>query len=111
MAATNEQVQNYVDQRVRPRAEQIRSLYLRCKDDQAALGDIFANLISSPDWVDNRPDSPPHMAIPNDVFAWNIFAAQFIAFVEGTFPDVATANSASAHYPVIQQLCVRPIEA
>lgn len=110
MAATNEQVQQYANERVRPRCEQIRNLYLACKDDKATIGDVYANLTNAPDWTDSRPDAPPRLLTPNDVLAWNTFITQFIALVEGTFADVGAANSAAAQYPVVQQACVRPAQ-
>ena len=109
MPATNAQVQQYVNERVRPRSEQIRNLYLSCKDDKATIDDVYANLTNNPTWTDTRSDAPPHLLTPSDVLAWNTFLTQFIALVEGTFPDVATANSAAAQYPIIQNSCVRQV--
>lgn len=109
MAATNEQVQQYVNERVRPRSEEIRALYLRCKDDKAVIDDVYANLTDNPDWEDTRSDAPPHLLTPSDVLAWNAFITGFIHYVEGTFPDIATANSGDDQYPVIQDACVRPV--
>ena len=109
MAATNQQVQNYADQRVRPRCEQIRKLYLSCKDDKASFDDIYANLTGGSPWADGRTDAPPHLLSASDVLAWNTFITDFIALVEGTFPDVGTANGASGQYPIILKSCVQGI--
>lgn len=97
MAATNEQVQAYVEQRVRPRCEQIRALYLQCKDDKAAIDDVYANLIDNPNWADTHTGNPPHLLTPADVLSWNAFVTGFIAFVEG-----------DANYAKVLQGCVRP---
>lgn len=98
MAASNEQVQAYTDQRVRPRCEQIRALYLACKDDKSAIDDVYANLTDSPDWTDTRTDNPPHLMVPNDVLAWNAFISGFVSFVEG-----------DANYAKVAQGCVRGV--
>lgn len=111
MPATNAQVQNYVDQRVRPRCEQIRSLYLAIKDDKATIDDVYANLTSGSPWSDERTDSPPHLLSASDVLAWNTFINLLINLVEGTFPDLSTANSADDQYPVVLKACVRPVSA
>ncbi len=110
MAATDQQVQNYVDQRVRPRCEQIRSLYLAVKDDKAHIDDVYAALTAgSPTWTDQRTDFPPHLLTPSDVLAWNSFITQVISLIEGTFVDVGTANSAAGQYPIILKATVRPV--
>ena len=97
-AATNAQVQAFVDQRVRPRCEQIRALVLAMQDDIAALGDIYANLTNNPTWVDNRTDGPPHLLTANDVLAYNTFVN-----------DANTAMSKDVQYPVVLAACVRPV--
>lgn len=96
-AATNAQVQQYVNSRVRPRCEQIRALYLAIKDDKAAIDDIYANLTNNPNWADSHDQNPPHLMTPNDVLAWNAFISGFIDFVE-----------ANANYAVVLDGCVRP---
>lgn len=105
-AATNAQVQQYVNDRVRPRAEQIRALYLACKDDRAAFDDIYTNLTNSPTWDDSNSSNPPHLLTPSDVLAWNTFLYGLVAFVEGTLTNDNKAEAA-AQYPVILQACVR----
>jgi hypothetical protein len=100
MAATNQQVQQYVNERVRVRAEQIRSLVLAMEDDKAAIDDVYANLTDSPDWTDERTDGPPYLLTPSDVLAFNAFITDSIA---------ALKNHAS--YAVVMQGCVRPVQA
>jgi len=104
--ATNEQVQVFADTRIRPGCEQIRNLYLKLKDDQAVFDDIYGNISTDPDWVDSRPDAPPHLMTPNDMLAWNTFASRFVEFIEGTLTDV-TMNEAASQFPVILDCCVR----
>ena len=107
--ASNQQVQRYVDGRVRVRCEQIRNLYLACKDDVATLGDAYENLSTGGDgkqeWEDSRADSPPHLMTPSDVLAWNTFVEGFIKLVEGTFSE----KEASQQFPVVLRSCVRPV--
>lgn len=107
MAATNAQVQAFVDSRVRQRCEQIRALYTSLKDDLAVIGDVYANLTNSPDWTDNRTDGPPHLAVPNDVLAFNTAASALIAVVEGG--ATSAMDDFAPQYPVILNLCVRPV--
>ena len=108
-AATNAQVQQFVNDRVRPRCEQIRNLYLACKDDTSAFGDVYENLNAGGDkegpWSDGRADAPPHLMTPSDVLAWNTFIQGFIKLVEGTFSE----KEASQQFPVVLQCCVRPV--
>lgn len=73
MAATNAQVQAYVDQRLRPMVELARKLKLMLDDNIAVIDDVYANLTDNPTWTDNRPDNPPHLLTPNDVLALNTF--------------------------------------
>lgn len=108
--ATDAQVQQFVNERIRPVSEQARSLYLTCKDIKAAIDDVYAALTQpTPTWTDNRTDAPPHLLTPSDVLAVNTFITQLIALVEGTFPDVGTANSAAGQYPIVLKACVRPV--
>lgn len=110
--ANNAQVQQFVNNRVRPRCEQIRNLYLACKDDTSALGDVYENLNNGGDggkdgpWTDKRDDAPPHLLSPADVLAWNTFIQGFIKLVEGTFSE----KEASQQFPVVLQACVRPVQ-
>jgi hypothetical protein len=99
MPATDQQVQNYADQRVRPWSEQLRAAYLAAKDHKAAIDDVYAALTQeSPTWDDSRTDGPPHLMAGNDVLAWNAFVSAFIDFVEG-----------DANYAKVLQACVRPV--
>jgi hypothetical protein len=101
MAASDAQVQQFVNERVRPWSEQCRALYLAAKDHKAAIDDTYAALAQpSPTWSDDRSDAPPHLMTPADVLAWNAFVTAFVAFVEG-----------DANYAKIQQACVQPVRA
>ena len=97
-AATNQQVQDHCDQRVRPRCAAAYLLYLQCKNDQANMDDVYANLTSSPTWTDGRSAGVAHLATPNDLLAINTWRADFITFYE--------ANSQKA---ILEKLPINPI--
>lgn len=99
MAATDQQVQTYVDTRTRPRCEQIRNLAAVIADDIASIDDVYQALVQpNPTWEDNRTDGPPHLALSTDVTAWNTFIR-----------NVQTAITTDPQWSIIQKLCVRPI--
>lgn len=98
MPATDQQVQQFVDNRVRPRCEQIRALLLSCEDDKAEIQDIYDALnAETPTWSDTRTDAP-HSLVPSDVLAWNTFVTNLI-----------TAFRADAQLPIIEKSCVRGV--
>lgn len=97
-AATDQQVQRYVDERVRVRAEQCRALLAALEDDKAAIDDVYAACsLASPTWVDGRADGPPHLLTPADVLSYN-------AFITALIPNIRDA----ADYPSVSRACVRP---
>jgi hypothetical protein len=99
MAATDTQVQNYVDQRVRPHAELARTLALSYDNDISTIDDIYNALnVGSPTWADNRVDGPPHLLTPSDILAINAF-----------MHDVRDAIKNHAQYPIILKACVRSV--
>lgn len=99
MPANDQQVQQYVNERVRVRAEQIRALLLAMEDDRAAIDDVYSSLTQqSPTWTDNRTDGPPHLLTPSDVLAWNTFLY-----------DTITAMRGNAQLPVVLKACVQPV--
>lgn len=98
MAATNLQVQNFADGRVRPFCEAVRAVYLTAKDAKSAIDDVYENLTKSPTWTDNRTDGPAHLLTPNDVLAYNTFINDLITMIEG-----------NAQWPIIQKSCARGV--
>lgn len=98
MAATNAQVQQFVNERIRPRMEQMRALKIALDDDIAAIGDVYANLTNSPDWTDGRTDAPPHLLTPNDILAIN-----------SLMNNVRDAIRDDANYGVGLTACVRAV--
>lgn len=95
-AATNAQVQAFVNDRIRPRCEQIRALYNAVLDDIATIGDVYSNLTSSPTWTDNRTDGPPSLLAPSDILAVNTF-----------LNNIKTAIASDAQLPIVRKACVR----
>lgn len=96
--ASDQQVQTFVDERVRPRAEQARNLATLMLEDIGVFDDIYNALNQqTPTWKDSRTDAP-HSAEPNDVLAFNTF-----------MHDVSTFITQHGQYPIVQKLCVRNI--
>lgn len=97
MAADDVQVQVNVDQRMRPRCEQIRALLINMQDDIAIFDDIYAALTQqNPTWVDNRTDGVPHLLTPSDVLAINTI-----------LHDLTNAINGDAQLPIVRKACVR----
>jgi biotin carboxylase len=99
VAATDQQVQRFVSERTRVRAEQIRALVLAMADDISAVDDIYAALnVPTPTWTDTRTDGPPHLLTPSDVLGIHAFVS-----------DIRAAMVAHGQYPVILKACARPV--
>lgn len=98
-AATNQQVQDFADQQVRPLCESVRSLHSQIVAVLSEIGDVYTALnVQSPSWTDSRTDGPPHLAQPSDILAMNTF-----------FTDLKNAIEGDGQWPVAQNLCVRPL--
>jgi hypothetical protein len=92
-------VQDFCDQRIRVRAEQLRALVAAMQDDLAAITDVYERgADTKAPWVDSRADGPPHLLASSDVLAYNAFAT-----------DVLTAITGHAQWPVVRRSCVRPL--
>lgn len=97
MPATDQQVQQFVNERVRPRAQQIRALLLSMEDDKSAIDDVYAALnVQSPTWNDQRSDGPPHLLTPANVLGWNAFITAIIEAMR-EHGELATVLSACVH--------------
>lgn len=112
-AATNAQVQNWADQRTRPRSEQLRALLLALESDNASIADVYENLTNSPTWDDSRGDGPPHLLVPGDVLAVNTVSVQLAAILRGTLANdaakIAAVNDVAAQLPIMLKACVRGV--
>lgn len=97
-AATNVQVQNFSDFRVRPHSLLAVQLFNSFTDDKNTIGDVYANLTNSPTWTDGRSDGVPHLNAPADLLAYNAFITDCLAFMSG-----------HASWPVIREMLINPI--
>jgi hypothetical protein len=98
MPATDEQVQNFTNTRIRPHAELARALAIAFSDDISAIDDVYNALnVQSPTWEDSREDGPPHLLTPSDVLAINSF-----------LHDIRDAITGHAQYAIVLKACVRP---
>ena len=114
-AATDIQMQQFANERVRPRAEQLRALLIACADDKASIDDIYARAVSASRWEDGRTDGPPHLLqsgdseSPDDMLNYNSAISLVEKFRTGTFADLNEANSFASLWAVLQDACVRAI--
>jgi hypothetical protein len=99
--ATNQQMQAFADQRIRPRAEQFRALVNSLRDDKASIDDEYARAISASAWADTRND-PPHLlqsgnsANPDDLLNYNALVSALLTIIDGTSNIDDAANAAMA---------------
>jgi hypothetical protein len=93
------QMQDYCDQRIRVRAEQVRALLAAMHDDKAAIDDVYARAsdTNSP-WADARTDGPPHLLVSSDILAYNTFIMNMISAIQN-----------DPQWPVLSKACVRPV--
>lgn len=114
--ATDQQMQQYCDQRIRVRAEQSRSLVNALRDDKLAIEDPYSRAVGTGNWDDNRTDGPPRLLDETAITTYNAIISNLIAVIDGTLvqpgDDLAAVeaklNQISANWPVFQAACVRP---
>lgn len=109
MKATDQQVQNFVNERVRPGCEQFVALLRNIQLTLAQMGDIAENLNAvnpSTTWVDIRPDGPPHLATVADIITMGAALQAFFRVINGVGTEADSVTIATA-IPTIQSLCVR----
>ena len=108
MSVSNQQIQTYVDNRVRPSATDIVTWVLRRQSDMANISDIYANLTNSPTWADENKANAIHTAQPSDVLAWNTFVSQLLDIITGSATDanatLAKVQALQGQWPIIKQL-------
>ena len=108
MSATDQQMQQFCNERIRPRAEQLRALINAFRDDKAAIDAVYDRAANGAAWSDARPDGPPRLLARQDVLVFNAFASLFLQCIDGT----ATAQNVSdlhANLSVFEASCVRPV--
>lgn len=94
-----QQIQQWSDERVRVRAQQIRALYNSLTDDLSSIGQVYAMLNDAGvEWADNRTDAPPTLLTKNDLLAVNTFVS-----------DIRTAIANNAQLPIILKACVHAV--
>lgn len=117
--ATDQQMQTFCDQRIRPRAEQLRAVYNAMTDDKASIADEFSRAANGPIWNDARTDGPPHLlasgpgSSPDDLSNYNAFATALLNLINGTSVangSTVAADAATVHanWSVLMDACVRP---
>jgi hypothetical protein len=115
-AATDQQMQQFANDRLRPFAEHLRAIFIEGADHQSAIDDVYARGVSNSRWTDSRTDGPPHLlqsgnaANPDDMLNFNTALARIAQFKTGTFANVGEANDFAALWAVLQDACVRPAQ-
>jgi hypothetical protein len=106
--ATNAQMQQFCDQRLRTFAELLWGLFEVAADHRSLIDDPYARAVSNSRWSDARTDGPPHLlqsgnsASPDDLLNFNTALALIEKFRTGTFASVEEANSFAANWAVLQ---------
>jgi hypothetical protein len=101
--ASDLQVQQYANERIRVRAEQVRALLNAITDDKNAIGDVYERCNvqgGGTPWSDDRTDGPPKLLDQDDVLAFNTFISDLIAHIE-----------ADQQWPAVRAACVRPVNS
>jgi hypothetical protein len=104
--ATDLQMQMFMDNRVRVRAEQLRAVLAAVRDDKAAIDDEYARAAGTNRWTDNRTDGPPHLLVagnsadPDDLLNYNAFATALLEFFDTT---------QAGAWAILQRACVRGV--
>lgn len=117
--ATDQQMQAFCDQRIRPRAEALRLLLQQITDDAAAIGDEYARATSASAWADARTDGPPHLlqsgnsANPDDLLNYNALIVALTNIITGASTangtQAADCNTVKTNWSVLMRACVRPV--
>lgn len=116
--ANDAQMQQYANERIRVRAEQFRALVNACRDDQAAIDDIYDRAVNGDPWADNRTDGPPTLLDQQDMLVYNTVLYQFLKIIDGTETgteqEIANQRAAyvadlRANWDQFQAACVRSV--
>lgn len=113
--ATDTQMQQYANERVRPFAESFRGVLISARDHRSAIDDIYARAVGSVRWNDNRTDGPPHLlqsgnsASPDDMLNFNTFVSSLLDIIDGVGTDATNAANLRAAWAVLVDACVRPV--
>lgn len=119
--ATDQQMQVFANERIRPFAEQFRAILMAARDHKSAIDDPYARATQNPGtrWNDGRTDGPPHLlqsgydgtnaANPDDVLNFNAFLAALTDIIDGVGSDATNASTLRANWAVLVDACVRPV--
>lgn len=113
MSATDQQMQQFCNERIRPRAEQLRALINAFRDDKTAIDAAYDRAANGAAWADARTDGPPKLLASQDVLVFNAFASDFLACIDGLGANDAEKaghlNGVHANLAVFEAACVRPV--
>jgi uncharacterized protein len=111
--ATDQQMQQYSDQRIRIRAEQWRAMVNACRDDKAAIDAAYDRAANGSAWSDARTDGPPRLLGSQDVLVFNALISNFNSLITGSGENdaakAAIVNGIRDNLAVFQSSCVRPV--
>lgn len=108
MAAANDaQMQQFANERLRPRAEQLRALFAAAADDVAAIPDVFDRAANGDPWADARASAPAHLLTSQDILVHNAVGVLLLKCIDGT-ATLQDVSDLHANWPVFQAACVRP---
>lgn len=113
MSATDQQMQQFANERIRVRAEQFRSLINSCRDDKAAMDAVYDRAANGAAWTDGRNDGPPKLLVSQDILVFNAFISEFLSVIDGEGNDDAAkaghVNGVHNNLLQFQAACVRPV--
>ena len=101
-------MQTFANERIRPRAEQVRALINALNDDKAAIDDAYDRAVNGAAWSDNRTDGPPKLLKSSDIPNFNTFITMLLRCLAGTATsqDIIDLH---ASLPPFQAACVRAV--
>lgn len=108
MSASDQQMQQYADQRIRVRAEGLRAVVNSLRDDKASIEVVFDRAANGPTWNDARTDGPPKLLNHQDILVYNSVVTLFLKCVDGT-ATLDDVGQLQANWAVFQSACVRPV--
>jgi hypothetical protein len=112
--ATNIQVQQFCDLRIRRFAERFRGIITDARDHKSAIDDVYARAAGVNAWADARTDGPPHLlkcgnsSNPDDVLNFNSFVSALTDIIDGVGTDATNAANLRANWAVLVDACVQP---
>ena len=114
-AATDPQMQQFADERVRVFAEAFRAVLIASRDHKSAIDAVYERGVSNSRWTDARTDGPPKLLIsgnsanPDDMLNFNSFVAALTDIIDGAGSDATNAANLRSTWAVLVDACVRPV--